>query len=241
MEENGTTKSITAGEFFANLKAHIVFILATTLCITVIGAIYAFAFKKTSYTAGATLQVYVNADESNIAETTAYSFGTYLAEDYMKVLKYPAYIQNAAEKGVKINADGLKFSHEEKSILLEVTYTVKSKQDIRAKVADDLNKYLEYTKEAIDNGEKTAYSDRLNIESEASADTVVAKRGALKTVVIAFLAGLLLSVAIITIKFFADDKFKSKAEVEDITGATVLATVTFSDDAKKEAKQKARG
>lgn len=241
MEEKTTEKTISLGELFASIKAHLALVIILTLSVSAIGAVYAFAFKKTTYTARATLQVYVNPEETSISETTAYSFGTYLAEDYMKVLKYPEYIKNAADKGVKINANGLKFSHEEKSVLLEVSYTVKSKQNIRKKVADDLNDYLVYTKTAIDEGENSNYANRLKIESVATEKDVTASRGAITTVLIAFFAGLALSVVAVIIKYFADDKFRSKDEVEAITGATVLSVIGFSYGEKKKEKNGADG
>ena len=242
MDEKNTAKTISLGEIFASLKAHLIFIIVFTLAISVIGAIYALAFKKTTYTASATLQVYVQPTEDNkISETAAYSFGTYLADDYMKVLKYPEYIKNAAEKGVKINASGLKFDHPEKSVLLEVAYTVKSKQDVREKTAKDLNKYLEYTKEAIDAGENSNYAGRLRIESYATADTVSASRGAGTTIIIAFILGLVISVAIIVIKYFVDDTFKSKEDVESVTGATVLTVIGLIGDDGRKSKQGAKG
>ena len=242
MDEKNTAKTISLGEIFASLKAHLIFIIVFTLAISVIGAIYALAFKKTTYTASATLQVYVQPTEDNkISETAAYSFGTYLADDYMKVLKYPEYIKNAAEKGVKINASGLKFDHPEKSVLLEVAYTVKSKQDVREKTANDLNKYLEYTKEAIDAGENSNYAGRLRIESRATADTVSASRGAGTTIIIAFFLGLVISVAIIVIKYFVDDTFKSKEDVESATGATVLTVISLLGDDGRKSKQGAKG
>lgn len=242
MDEKNTAKTISLGEIFASLKAHLIFIIVFTLAISVIGAIYALAFKKTTYTASATLQVYVQPTEDNkISEATAYSFGSYLVDDYMKVLKYPEYIKNAAEKGVKINASGLKFDHPEKSVLLEVAYTVKSKKDVREKTANDLNKYLEYTKEAIDAGENSNYAGRLRIESKATADTVSASRGAGTTIIIAFILGLVLSVAIIVIKYFVDDTFKSKEDVESVTGATVLTVIGLLGDDGRKSKQGAKG
>lgn len=239
MEGKSGEKTISLGELFASVKANLALVIALTVIVGAIGAVYAFMFKKTTYTARATLQVYVNPEETNIPETTAYSFGTYLAEDYMKVLKYPEYIKNAADKGVKINAGGLKFSHEEKSVLLEVSYTVKSKQNIRKKVADDLNGYLEYTKEAIDEGENSNYANRLKIESVATENDVTASRGALTTVLIALVAGFALSIIVVIIKYFADDKFRSKEDVEAVTGATVLTVIGLSYGDKK--KDRAEG
>ena len=242
MDEKNTAKTVSLGEIFASLKAHLIFIIVFTLAISVIGAIYAFAFKKTTYTASATLQVYVQPTEDNkISETTAYSFGTYLADDYMKVLKYPEYIKKAAEKGVKINASGLKFDHPEKSVLLEVSYTVKSKKDVREKTANELNNYLKYTKEAIDAGENSNYAGRLRIESYASPDTVSASRGAGTTIIIAFILGLVISVAIIVIKYLVDDTFKSKEDVESVTGATVLTVIGLIGDDGRKSKQGAKG
>ena len=246
MDEKNTAKTVSLGEIFASLKAHLIFIIVFTLAISVIGAIYALAFKKTTYTANATLQVYVEPiiapdGKPILAETSAYSFGSYLADDYMKVLKYPEYIKNAAEKGVKINKKGLKFDHPEKSVLLEVAYTVKSKQDVSEKTASDLNKYLEYTKEAIDAGENSNYAGRLRIESRATADTVSASRGAGTTIIIAFFLGLIISVAIIVIKYFVDDTFKSKEDVESATGATVLTVISLLGDDGRKSKQGAKG
>ena len=240
MDEKNTAKTVSLGEIFASLKAHFVFIIAFTLALSVIGAVYALAFKKTTYTASATLQVYV-APTGNISETTAYSFGTYLAEGYMKVLKYPEYVKKAADNDIKINPNALKFTHPDKSVILEVTYSIKSKQNVKEKTANDLTEYLKFAIEEINKSENSYYANRLRIESEATADTVSANRGTGTTIMIFFLLGLVASVAIIVIKYFVDDTFKSKEEVEEITGATVLTVVALLEGDGRKSKCGAKG
>lgn len=234
MENNKIVRTITFKEIIASLKAHMFFIILFTLVISVIGLVYAHVFMKTTYTAKATLQVYIEPDSgNNITETNAYSFGTYLAEDYMKLLTFPEYIENAAQKGVNINPKALKFDHLDKSVLIEITYSLKSKEDASEKVSDDLNKYLEYTKDAIDKGQNSNYANRLRIESRATASTVSVSGGANSASLMAFMLGLVLSILIIIIKFFVDDSFNSNEDVEAATGTAVLSVIGFWGDEKK--------
>ena len=63
------------------------------------------------------------------------------------------------------------------------------------------------------------------MEMVESNQDVTYRRGALTTILISFLIGLVLSFIIIWIKYLTDDTFTSKESFEEVTGINVLSII----------------
>ena len=69
-------------------------------------------------------------------------------------------------------------------------------------------------------------ADKLVVmEKVESNQDVTYRRGALTTILISFLIGLVLSFIIILIKYLTDDTFTSKESFEEVTGINVLSII----------------
>ena len=125
--------------------------------------------------------------------------------------------------------------------------TIKYKSNNEALSIVVTNLLVEKTKEIADhyveNGTEKVYDYKMLAGNFASVDvadasTIDASRGAAKVIIICFLVGIVLSAAIILIKFFVDDTYTSKESFEKEFNINVLTLLPdFSDFDEKGGKK----
>lgn len=241
---NEKEKSLSFSDILGILRGGIVWIVIITILCTAIGGVYAFLFKKTTYTAKLNAQIYVETyrnpttdEEEAVPEHTRFQYAALLA-DKCSALILSKDVMNACkevlnEKGLKING-GLTIVPEEDQPFFTVTYTYSQKggdvNAIKEEVAKTLNDFFDSAKEYI-NSKPDIYpwhADKIVVYSYAQAKDVSASTGKAGVIAIAFLIGLVLSVIFVLVKNAFDDTIITKEQIELITGNQIIATVDIS-------------
>ena len=241
---NEKEKSLSFSDILGVLRGGIVWIIIITILCTAIGGVYAFLFKKTTYTAKLNAQIYVETyrnpttdEEEAVAEHTRFQYAALLA-DKCSALIMSNDVLNACnalleENNLKIRG-GLTIVPEEEQPFFTVTYTYSQKGgDVNAtkeQVANTLNAFFDYAREYI-NSKPDVYpwhADKIVVYSYAQAKDVSASTGKAGVIAIAFLIGLVLSVIFVLVKNAFDDTIVTKEQIELITGNQIIATVDIS-------------
>lgn len=147
---------------------------------------------------------------------------------YSRLLKSKAH---AIQKGTTI-------TNTTNSLILTISYKTKiiegyTEEEIQDEVVLITNLLIDKTREVFDATDE--HGDLIypifanKIVQLTFADEATKTRGLFKIVLIAFAIGLVASVAVALIRYFADDTLTSKEEIEKITGANLLAFIEKSD------------
>ncbi len=241
---NEKEKSLSFSDVLGILRGGIVWIIIITLLCTLIGGVYAFLFKKTTYTAKLNAQIYVETyknpttnEEEVVPEHTRFQYAALLA-DKCSALIMSKDVMNACneamtKKGLKMSG-GLTIVPEEEQPFFTVTYTYSQKGgDVVAtkeEVAKVLNAFIDEAKAYIDSKPDIYpwHADKIVVYSYAQAKDVSATTGKAGVIAIAFLIGLVLSVVFVLIKNAFDDTIITKEQIELITGNQIIATIDIS-------------
>lgn len=250
-------KSLTFADVFRIIRGGIVWIVIITLLSVIVGGVYAFAFKKTTYTAKLNAQVYVESytnsqsgDEEYVPEHTRFQYSALLAQKANMLLLNKDVIngvKSQAYGGVKLKG-GLSVSAEEEQPYFTVTYTYKQKggnvNEIRAEVAKTLEEYMESAIKYInDNSDKypwftvdssvlepgqTAPKSKIIVFSNPQPNDVTLSTGKSTVLLISFAIGLVLSLIFVFVKNSIDDNIETKEDIERITGNQVIASIDIT-------------
>ena len=249
---NEKEKSLSFSDILGILRSGIVWIIVITILCTAIGGVYAFLFKKTTYTAKLNAQIYVETyrnpttdEEEAVAEHTRFQYASLLA-DKCSALVLSKDVMNAsnaaiAEKGLQING-GLSIVPEENQPFFTVTYTYSQKGgDVVAtkeEVAKTLNAFFDAATNYIDSKPDIYpwHADKIVVYSYAQGIDVSASTGKAGVIAIAFLIGLVLSVIFVLVKNAFDDTIASKEQIELITDNQIIATIDISYNTETEQK-----
>ena len=250
-------KSLSFADIFRILRGGIVWIVVITMLCVLVGGIYAFAFKETTYTAKLNAQIYVESyannqsgDEEYVPEHTRFQYSALLAQKVNMLLLNNDVVDAVKSKDygeVSLNGGKLSVTPEEEQPFFTVTYTYKQLggdvKETQKQVAKTLNAYVNSAIEYIDdNSEKYPWftvdstiinnqnvpKSKIIIFSEAQADNVSASTGKATVIAISFIIGLVLSVIFVFIKNSFDDSITTKEDIERITGNQVIATIDIS-------------
>lgn len=250
---NEKEKSLSFADILGVLRGGIVWIIIITILCTLIGGVYAFLFKKTTYTAKLNAQIYVETyknpttnEEEVVPEHTRFQYAALLA-DKCSALIMSNDVINACNEALKV--DGLKMSGsltivpEENQPFFTVTYTYAQKGgDVSAtkeEVAKTLNAFVDEAREYI-NSKPDVYpwhADKIVVYSYAQAKDVTATTGKAGVIAVAFLIGLVLSVVFVLVKNAFDDTITTKDQIELITGNQIIATIDISHNIDVAQKQ----
>ena len=235
-------KTLTISDIVQIIRHRFIWIVLIIFACVLVGYGYTELFQKTKYTAKSSICVqandYVITDSdgkevtANVAEHTKYQFSALLAPEYEKVLKSEEVANALKSQGLEVNISSLSFKFTENSAFFDVTYTYQvhggDSSVIKQEVANKLNAYIKKSIEVI-NDENSVYptylKDKLINYSLASAETVSVNTGATKTLLLAFLIGVILSAVLVIILYFTDNTIKDREELEIITGLSNLAVI----------------
>lgn len=226
-EEKYEEQGISLNDLFFLVKKNLVLILIVTIGCTILGAIYGFFIKETTYSATTTAIVNVDKDEagSSSAEYSIYSYCVLLANNYSVFIKtqpvlddvvndlkneYPDLTQKAVKECITV-------SIESSTTIILVT----AKTNDSAKSIAIANAVVASTIQVANASGAESLANKLFIIDGASETT--ATRGAAIVCVVSLLIGLVISFAIVLIKYLADDTYTSKDAFEKAFNINILA------------------
>ncbi len=250
-------KSLSFADVFRILRGGIVWIIIITILCLGVGGVYAFALKKTTYTAKLNAQIYVESytnnqsgDEEYVPEHTRFQYSALLAQKVNMLLTNKDVINGVASEaygGIKLKG-GLSVVPEEEQPFFTVTYTYSQKggdtKKIKSEVAETLTDYVENAIKYIDdNSDKypwftvdssvldpnqTVPKSKIIVFSNPQPSDVTASTGKATVLLISLVIGLVLSVIFVFIKNSFDDTVTTKEDIERITKNQVIATIDIS-------------
>lgn len=236
---NEKESSLSLADGLDVLRGGIVWIIVITLLCTIIGGLYAFLLKETTYKASLKAFIYTSTykdsqdKEIEISEMTSFQYGALLAPECPSVFLSDEIMSAVEKKGIEIKG-AINFNIVEESAMFTVTYTYSQrggdKEKIKQEVAETLKNYISESKKIIDADDvKYRYfSDKITVSSEPTAKSVTAETGRIGTIILSMLLGLVLSIIVVLIKHFLDDTIGSKESIESITDGQVIAIVDIS-------------
>ena len=227
-EETG----ISLKGFMRLLWRNVILIAVITILATACGVGYAMSIKPT-YTATRALIVKASNANTMTGEGSDYNDITVATKELPTVaafFKMSLVISEAVDiyendgNGGMIASGAITVNYDTNTRFLTVSYTDSEPEFAKEKI----NAIIKAGKNVIEERNVDGTSKYFNVSIELmSADGNQAKivRNLSRTtyVVLAFMLGLVLSIAIVLIKYFMDDTIKTKEELESITGVKMLA------------------
>lgn len=229
-------------------KNLLLIILITALC-TLVAAVYGFGFKSYSYTSTATALCEADPSSGGGSEYSAYSYAVYLTNtfkdfitsdpvtdltkqklDALKETKGPDY-PSISSQGIK---NAITVTLGEYSVIIVIKVKT-SNQELSADIANlVLESAIEAANEVDPNTGKVKYQilyDKLKVVDNAKKEA--GSRGALTVCLIGFAVGIVLSIAVIIIKYLNDDTYTSKEDFEKEYKINILAAIPDSNGGHK--------
>ncbi|MBO5889462.1 MAG: hypothetical protein J6Q58_04915 [Clostridia bacterium] len=235
-------KTLTISDIVSIIRHRFLWIVLIIFACVAVGYAYISLFQKTKYTATSSICVQANdyliVDSegkevtANVAEHTKYQYSALLAPEYEKVLKSNEIANALKSQGVEINISSLSFKFTDSSAFFDVSYTYSvhggNATVIKQQVANTLNEYVKKSIEII-NDENSVYptylKDKLINYSYASYEKVSVNTGATKTLLLAFLIGVVLSAILVIVLYFTDNTIKDREDAENLLGISNLAVI----------------
>ena len=217
--------------FFKLLYKNALLIVLITILCTLLATAYNIAFVKPEHSASRTAILRTSVEASN--KTNAASNNAALGKRYMPLVE--SYIKSSKWMSLaneEYNKDGYKgeiiaekitISYNEDSLIFLITYKSHSKEDAMQKL-DVVYKVLEENVNILDEAE-VRKTDRWVATSEDS--------GLTKYVLIGAVLGAFLSVMVVLVIYALDNTVRSKAEIEELTGVSVISVIDKTKHVKK--------
>jgi capsular polysaccharide biosynthesis protein len=250
-EEVVKEKTLTLSEFFVVLKMNLIWVMLIVVAFITIGGVYAFLFKKTTYTARVDISVragnYVieNEDgtlvEKDTAEHLKYQYSALIAPEFEKVFKtyeMQKVLKDKSGNNKYISLRGLSFNYTEESAFFSISYSEKYKggnpDQIKQELVEKLNFAIDTVREELnsknpDNSNKYGFlCDKLYVDSYAYTENVGVSTGRTMTILLATLIGIFVACVYTVVIYIVDDRITSIEHAERISNHVVLSVVDIS-------------
>ena len=230
---------INLGEMFAYFKAKLHILLIIFALIFGLGSFYVFFMQKPKYEATAT--VIVSSDKSNANLPGEVATNKNLIDTYTQVVKSHRVLDKVKSD---INIDNIEKSYDEMLKMIEVS-AVKGTEIITITTTDRdaefatkmTNKIAEHFVKEI----AKIYNDRnINVLDSAVTPTEPANIKIVRQEIIAFAAGLIVSVSILFLVFYFDRSVKTSEQVESQLHLPVIGKIHMIDAEKERLKRRQR-
>lgn len=256
VKESG--KLLSLNEIMILIRSKIIWIMIIIFACLGCGVLFVAFKQKTTYTAVSSVCVqakyFINKEdefgnpmvdeegniireEANVAEHTLYQYSALIAPEYEKVLKSNEIAKAVAKQNVNIDVGSISFTYTEKSAFFTIKYSYSQHggdpDKIKADMAEALNTYINVSIDTINdpNSKFPEYlKEKLLVYSVAEKGSVATNNGYVKTMILALLAGILLSGLFIIILFLINDTVSSKEVLERLTDLPNLALVDISSN-----------
>jgi len=222
-EQKVTTEDTRVNSFWYGFKRFIWFIAITSVLCGVIGAVVAKVKDKNVYTA--TSSVMLVAEIADASDTTNASLSKKIMPSVSALIKSVETIQTANEKyGAQekpaISAGSVKVSYGDDSLIIRVSYSDYSEKA----AADKLNAVIDAAKQTLTSGKKLPVNV-LSLEALQNTPDKSVSNSFWKYVLVGFGAGLVLSFGAALIIKALDTSIRSKKEVEELCGVSLLSCI----------------
>lgn len=222
-EQKVKTEDTRVNSFWYGFKRFIWFIAITSVLCGVIGAVVAKVKDKNVYTA--TSSAMLVAEIADASDTTNASLSKKIMPSVSALIKSVETIQTANEKyGAQekpaISAGSVKVSYGDDSLIIRVSYS-----DYSEKAAmDKLNAVIDAAKQTLTSGKKLPVNV-LSLEALQNTPDKSVSNSFWKYVLVGFGAGLVLSFGASLIIKALDTSIRSKKEVEELCGVSLLSCI----------------
>ncbi|MGM9970492.1 MAG: polysaccharide biosynthesis tyrosine autokinase [Anaeroplasma sp.] len=237
-ENNNENNSITLNDIFRVIKKNIILIVSFIFAITLLGGVYVFCFTTPKYSS--TSSVVVQVPVSNNSNNSQYDIVTSLryVETVLDMIPETSILEPVAEKykdeyGITYSTlcSMISLSHTENSSLIRIKVSSSDpvlSQMIANSIAEQV--VLEASEDgvlffAVGFIKQTGYASK-GVYSSPNKKLYI---------IISFLLGCVVSMAIVFVKEFMSNKFKTKEEIEAMFEEKVIGV--FADDKTKKAKK----
>lgn len=241
MEEFKNEETVEEGLSFRGfmllLWRNVILIVLVTAVVTIAGLVFAVS-KKPNYTA--TRSIMVEADSSNTENMVNTSnMLTRELPNIAEFFKQLVVIDRAndiytAKNGGEISIKKIGTDYNTSTRFVSVSYTDSDPDVAVAKVDALVQAEIEVISSRNPDGSSQYFPLTITVH-RTDNDRAVFKEssGILKYVVIAFVGGLVLGVIAALVRYFMDDKLRSKNELERITGVKILALIENGGEANE--------
>ena len=232
------TVEVDFGELFRTIWNKIWIILAVTvLCAAIAGNVTYFLIDPT-YTA--TSRIYLLPRETESLSQTELMVGTQMTNDAAKLAKSKSVMEPVIQK---LNLDT---TYEELADIVSVENPTDTRlidisvRDPDPQTAADISNAL--ANSLCEQVATIMKTDKPTIAETASSPDQPSAPSMTKNVILAALAGLLLSVALVIINFIRDDTIKSQEDVQKYLQLNTLAAIPleYSDEGKSRFRKRAK-
>ena len=223
---------ISLKDIVAILKKNLIFIIITCLLFSLAAFFVTKFFIEKKYTAKLSLYVdTTETDDSKINPQYSLNMQTYaqrLVSTYIRMLDttsfYTAVSESLDEKYSPTELSSMiSFKSDENTEIFDVYITTNSPTESKL-IGDAIGEVAPVTISSLRSNANLKVCDPAQIPTSPSSPNTT------RNVLIAFVVGLVLSVLISFIRFFADKKIKYDDEMSDILGIPVLAAIPNFDD-----------
>ncbi len=232
MENNVQNKK--GNSFFNLVKANLLLMILITVLVTLIGALVGVLYVKPVYKASRSVILRTalqssstESEETNNAALAFLVIGQlqyhFTSADYINIAN-KEYQKIDSDAKDTISAGSIGIEYKEESLIITISYS-----DLDKDVAIDKLKAVYKASEIYFSEHATPYNIKLiptdNAGTDDSRFKVTVDNGLTKFIFIGALAGVVLAVAVVFIKNALDNTLRDKEELEELTGANVLAYV----------------
>lgn len=207
---------ISFGDVLYILRKYWLVILAIIVASLAAGWAF-FSIAGSDYSASVTLKVVADIGDRD-KQYNEVVYTKYFVDDVAIFLKQGIVVDKAEEEaGIRISASAIKVASKENSLYLSVSYRASDKEDAKLALESIIKSAKSLSRVTGEDGKYKYFSGDVTI-NEVGTPVVSRVRTLSKCVMIAGLCGLVLSVAVALILYFANDRIASVERVEAITG-----------------------
>ncbi len=247
MEEK-QEKAVSLTDLWNVVVKKIVVIIIIIAISVAAGTVYAYVAKPTTYTVTTSAGIKVDSltsggSSSSATELNYYSYSVYLAAQSERMLKDRNMSIRAHKAGININTGAIRVDYQEEHFAFTISYSLSGKDPaLREQVVEQLQAYLDFVYDYINDPSSQTIWDRLGEDrfrfDDPMIESVSSSTGKSTTIILAFIAGVVISAIFVLVTFFTDDSLSSKEQIEDLTGSAVLTVVSLSPNFNKESEDK---
>ncbi len=230
MADRDSEIEIDLGELFLRLLDKWYIIVVAALVGTLISGVWTYFFVTPQYQATTKLYI-LNPDDSAI-NISSLQLGSQLANDYTYVFSNWHVHETVIEQlGLKYSykqvGSMVKVTNPSSTRLLEITVTSPSPQEAQLMA----NTYATVAREFIAKVMKTVEP---SVFQEARLPTAPSSPNKTRNLILGFLIGAILAVAVITVLFISDDKVRTADDITKLLGLPTLGVVTMQSGMSSE-------
>lgn len=222
--ENNFEQQISLKSFLSEAANKWYIIVLVTLIAVVFQFIRANYFSSPTY--DSTAKIYINNKEAENISSADISISTYLAKDYEELIKDKVILDEVSEQlggvySAKQISRALSINNPENTRILEITVRTGNPKTSKI-IADCICKVAQQKIVELLGIDRVTLIGEGDLNKNPSSPTLGSR------VFVGFLIGMAISVVIIALLCFSNNKIKSEQDINNSLGLSVLATIPYS-------------